>query len=288
MKRVERKETSTRLRKIMLSQQFCITVLIIMTLLTTLCIIKAVLGFMPVKHFKLEGETHYDISEIISASGIRSGDKLYKINENAAESKIIKDCPYVKSVEIKRSFPNTVRFVVEEQEPGWYVQVGNDYYGLDYDMKVLLETYVEDDFIDRGLTKLVLPELETLIVGEVPDFASDDQQLMKETLKIIDAFRTHEMKGILTGLDLSNRFEIKLEIDNSYVVYFGDMTSFDIKMKALTEVLRKASTEYGYAGGTITWDEAYSSFALKGEFPDPSESENNESNGESVENIPME
>ena len=288
MKRVERKETSTRLRKIMLSQQFCITVLIIMTLLTTLCIVKAVLGFMPVKHFKLEGETHYDISEIISASGIRSGDKLYKINENAAESKIIKDCPYVKSVEIKRSFPNTVRFVVEEQEPGWYVQVGNDYYGLDYDMKVLLETYVEDDFIDRGLTKLVLPELETLIVGEVPDFASDDQQLMKETLKIIDAFRTHEMKGILTGLDLSNRFEIKLEIDNSYVVYFGDMTSFDIKMKALTEVLRKASTEYGYAGGTITWDEAYSSFALKGEFPDPSESENNESNGESVENIPME
>lgn len=288
MKRVERKETSTRLRKIMLSQQFCITVLIIMTLLTTLCIIKAVLGFMPVKHFKLEGETHYDISEIISASGIRSGDKLYKINENAAESKIIKDCPYVKSVKIKRSFPNTVRFVVEEQEPGWYVQVGNDYYGLDYDMKVLLETYVEDDFIDRGLTKLVLPELETLIVGEVPDFASDDQQLMKETLKIIDAFRTHEMKGILTGLDLSNRFEIKLEIDNSYVVYFGDMTSFDIKMKALTEVLRKASTEYGYAGGTITWDEAYSSFALKGEFPDPSESENNESNGESVENIPME
>ena len=288
MKRVERKETSTRLRKIMLSQQFCITVLIIMTLLTTLCIVKAVLGFMPVKHFKLEGETHYDISEIISASGIRSGDKLYKINENAAESKIIKDCPYVKSVKIKRSFPNTVRFVVEEQEPGWYVQVGNDYYGLDYDMKVLLETYVEDDFIDRGLTKLVLPELETLIVGEVPDFASDDQQLMKETLKIIDAFRTHEMKGILTGLDLSNRFEIKLEIDNSYVVYFGDMTSFDIKMKALTEVLRKASTEYGYAGGTITWDEAYSSFALKGEFPDPSESENNESNGESVENIPME
>lgn len=288
MKRVERKETSTRLRKIMLSQQFCITVLIIMTLLTTLCIIKAVLGFMPVKHFKLEGETHYDISEIISASGIRSGDKLYKINENAAESKIIKDCPYVKSVKIKRSFPNTVRFVVEEQEPGWYVQVGNDYYGLDYDMKVLLETYVEDDFIDRGLTKLVLPELETLIVGEVPDFASDDQQLMKETLKIIDAFRTHEMKGILTGLDLSNRFEIKLEIDNSYVVYFGDMTSFDIKMKALTEVLKKASAEYGYAGGTITWDEAYSSFALKGEFPDPSESENNESNGESVENIPME
>lgn len=290
MKKAKREARNGRIRKILLSKQFCITVLVIMSLLALICLIKVVLGFMPVKHFKLEGETHYDISEIISASGIRSGDKLYKINEGSAQNKIIKGCPYVKTVKIKRSFPNTVCFVVEEQEPGWYIQVGKDFYGLDYDMKVLLETYIEDDFIDRGLTKLVLPELETLIVGELPEFASDDQQLMKETLKIIDAFRTHEIKGILTGLDLSNRFEIKLEIDYSYEVYFGDMTSFDIKMKALTEVLRKASTEYGYGGGTITWDEAYSSFALKGEFPDPSESENPE-DGEStekIENIPFE
>ena len=289
MKKAKGKASSGKLRKVLLSQQFCITVFLIMSLLALICLIKVVLGFMPVKHFKLEGETHYDISEIISASGIRSGDKLYKINENSAESKIVKGCPYVKTVRIKRSFPNTVCFVVEEQEPGWYVQVGNDFYGLDYDMKVLLETYIEDDFIERGLTKLTLPELETLIVGELPKFASDDPQLMKETLKIIDAFRTHEMKGILTGLDLTNRFEIKLEIDNSYEVYFGDMTSFDVKMKALTEVLRKSTVEYGYAGGTITWDEAYSSFALKGEFPDPSESESEtEEGGENIENIPFE
>ncbi len=282
MKKAKRKKSNTRLNKILQSPQFCITVLVIMSLLALICLISVILGFMPVKHFTVEGETHYDISEIISASGIRSGDRLYKIDEKKAAQKLVKGCPYIKKVKIKQKFPNTVCFVVKEEEPGWYIQVGKDFYGLDYDMKVLLETYVEQDFIDRELTKLVLPELEEVIVGELPKFASDDEQLMKETLKIIDAFRTHEIKQWLTGLDISNRFEIKLQIDNSYEVYFGGMTSFDIKMKTLIEVLKKSSTEYGYAGGIIRWDEAYGTFALEGKYPDPSESES----GEGEENSP--
>ena len=80
MKKAKRKETNGKLRRVLLSKQFCITVMVIMSLLALICLIKVILGFMPVKHFTVKGETHYDISEIISASGIRSGDKLYKID----------------------------------------------------------------------------------------------------------------------------------------------------------------------------------------------------------------
>lgn len=275
MKKAKRKESNGKLRRILLSKQFCITVMVIMSLLALICLVKVVLGFMPVKHFTVKGETHYDITEIISASGIRSGDKLYRIDEKEAFQKLVKGCPYIKSVKIKQVFPTTVCFVIEEQEPGWYVQVGKDFYGLDYDMKVLLESYIEQDFIDHELTKLVLPELEEVIVGELPRFASDDEQLRKETLKIIDAFRTHKIKERLTGLDLSNRFEIKLEIDNAYEIYFGDMKNFDIKMQFLTEVLKQASEKYGFSSGTINWDEARNNFVLDGEFPDPNQTDEN-------------
>ena len=164
--------------------------------------------------------------------------------------------------------------MVEEEETGWYVQVGYDFYALDYNLKVLFETYDEQPLIDRKLTKLTLPELEEIITGELPIFASEDPQLKKETLEIIDAFRTHELKGLLTVLDLSNRFEIKLQIDTKFDVYFGDMTSFDIKMKALTGVIKTAvSDKYGFVGGTITWDENSGTFALKGKLPDSSETD---------------
>ena len=272
MKKAKRKESNGRIRRILLSAQFCITVLVIMGLLALVCLVKVVLGFMPVKHFTLQGDTHYDITEIISYSGIRSGDKLYRIDEKKAIEKLMSDCPYIKNVKIKQKFPTTVCFVIEEREPGWYIQVGENFYGLDFDMRVLQETYVDDDLIERGLTKLTLPELEGVIVGELPEFASGDDQLKRETLEIIEAFRSHEIKARLSGLDVSNRFEIKLQIDNSFEVYFGDIKNFDIKMEFLTEVLKEAS-DRGYSGGTITWDAGFDSFVLKGTYPDPSETE---------------
>ena len=274
MKRAESKPKSGRLRRILLSKQFCITVLIVMSLLALICLIKLIFGFMPVRNYKVEGVTSYNITELISASGIKEGDLLYKINEQEVEQKMVRKCPYLKTVKIKQEFPNTVCFVVEEEETGWYVQVGYDFYALDYNLKVLFETYDENPLIERKLTKLTLPELEEIMVGELPIFAGEDEQLKKETLQIIDAFRTHEMKGILTGLDLSNRFEIKLQIDTKFDVYFGDMTSFDIKMKALTGVIKAAvSDKYGFVGGTITWDETSGTFALKGKLPDASETD---------------
>ena len=272
MKKAKRKESNGRIRRILLTPQFCITVLVIMSLLALICLVKVVLGFMPVKHFALQGDTHYDITEIISASGVRSGDKLYRIDEKKAIEKLMSECPYIKTAKIKQKFPTTVCFVIEEREPGWYIQVGENFYGLDFDMRVLQETYGDSDLIDRGLTKLTLPELEGLIVGELPQFASGDDQLKRETLEIIEAFRSHEIKARLSGLDVSNRFEIKLRIDNSYDVYFGDIKNFDIKMEFLNEVLNQAA-ERGYSGGAITWDAGFDSFVLKGTYPDPSETE---------------
>ena len=274
MKRAKSKVKTGRLRRILLSKQFCISVLIVMSLLALICLVKLIFGFMPVKSYMVEGITSYDITELISASGIKEGDRLYKINEKQVESVMVRKCPYLKTVKIKQKFPNTVCFVVEEEETGWYVQVGYDFYALDYNLKVLFETYDEQPLIDRKLTKLTLPELEEIITGELPIFASEDPQLKKETLEIIDAFRTHELKGLLTVLDLSNRFEIKLQIDTKFDVYFGDMTSFDIKMKALIGVIKTAvSDKYGFVGGTITWDENSGTFALKGKLPDSSETD---------------
>ena len=281
MKKAERKKNNERVRKVLLSKQFCISVLVVMSLLAFICLLKLVLGFLPVSRFTYRGDTHYDISELINASGIRSGDRLYKIDEKAAVASMVRECPYLKTVKIEKKFPNTVCFAVEEQEPGWYMQVGNDFYGLDFDLKVLLETYLEQDFIDRGLTKLVLPEIESVIVGELPEFASDDEQLIKESLTIVDAFRTHGIKKRLTGLDISNRFEIKLEIDNSYEVYFGDMASFDMKMKFLEAVLKKAEDD-GATGGRITWGD--DNFVLKKEYSEKNEADGGTSSSENTKN----
>ena len=283
MKETKSGYTAGRIRRILLSKQFCITVLAVMSLLTLICLIKVILGFLPVKQFVCEGDTYYHVMEISSASGIKEGDKLYRINKSEVRKKILKECPYVKDVKIKAKFPNTVCFVIEEKEPGWYLEFGEEFYSLDYDMELLARETEESKLVKRGMTKLFLPDLEEVIISEnedkpnVPVFASEDEQVRKETLKIIDTFRTHEIKSRLSKLDLSNRFEIKLEIDNSFEVNFGDMSGFDIKMKALVQVLEEAKTKHKFIGGTLTWtkgsSETAGTFALKGILPEPNTEE---------------
>ena len=278
MKKAKSDYRAGRIRRILLSKQFCITILVVMSLLSVICLIKVILGFLPVKQFVCEGDTYYKVLEISSASGIKEGDKLYRINKSEAKKKILKECPYVKDVKIKAKFPNTVCFVIEEKEPGWYLEFGDEFYSLDYDMELLARETEESKIIKRGLTKLYLPDLEEIIISDnedkpnVPVFASEDEQVRKETLKIIDTFRTHQIKSRLSKLDVSNRFEIKLEIDNSFEVNFGDMSGFDIKMKALVQVLDEAKNKHKFVGGTLTWtkgtSETAGTFALKGLLPE--------------------
>lgn len=283
MKKAKSGTSSGRLRRILLSKQFCITVLVLMSLLAIICLVKVVLSFLPVRQFAVEGNTHYEVSELVGAAGIKNGDKLYKIDKSEVEEALLKNCPYIKEVKIKRNFPNTLCFVIEEKEPGWYIEFGNEFFSLDYDMQLLAKEVELERVTVRGMTKLVLPQLEEVIISQNPDkpnvpvFASDDEHLIRETLKIIDTFRTHEIKSRLTMLDLTNRFEIYMTIDEKYEVYFGEVTNFDTKIKELTAILARAEAD-GLAGGRLTWTQIEDTghFAMKEILPPRNTAEDSE------------
>ncbi len=221
-----------------------------------ICLVALVVVFrlfllvFPIKSFEIQGDTHYDVNEIVDAAEIRSGQRLYAINEKKTAKKLIEGCPYIKDVKIKQKFPSTVCFVIEERVAGWYIQVGDSFYALDYDLKVLLEGYDEQDMKDRGLTKLVLPELQSVVTGEYPTFGNGDEHLISETLKIIDTVRTHRIKERLTYINLENRFEIKLAVGDKYTVNFGDTDDFETKVSMVEEIIKKSIVQ-GYDGGEI-------------------------------------
>ena len=257
-------ETRRKIKAFILSKHFFVALMALMCVLALVSLLLVFLRFVGVGKFEVKGSTGYDLSEQISASGIRSGDAMFSVNEKDAEDKLIEKCPYLKSVDVKKKFPNKVVFKVEERVLGWYLQVGDDFYALDYDLRILLETYDEASLIERGLTKLVLPELESAVCDELPEFGNDDEQLIVETLKIIDSFRTHEMKSRLTYLDLSNRFEITLTIDSAFEVNIGDMSNIETKLATVKSTIAK-SMEKGYVGGELNMITP-TSFSFRGYF----------------------
>ena len=259
------------IKAIMLSKQFFIVTVSAMGVLALVCLTCVFFRFIGIGEFEIKGETDYKLSELVSASGLRTGDRLYEVNEKEAEELLLRGCPYLKSVEVKKKFPNKICFEVEERVLGWYIEISEDYYALDYDMQVLLETYDEESLIERDLTKLVLPELESAMCDYLPEFGRGDEHLISETLKIVDTFRNHAIKERLTYLDLSNRFEIKLTIDGTFDVKIGDMSNMETKLKTVLEVI-ETQLDNGYVGGEINMITP-TSYSFKGVFAEPPEKE---------------
>lgn len=273
--------TRRNIKAFILSKQFFIALMAFMSLLALICLALVFSRFIGVGEFEIKGETDYRLSELISKSGIRAGDMMSSVNERKAEKILLEKCPYLKRVEVKKKFPGKICFVVEERVLGWYLEVSEDYYALDYDLLVLLETYDEESLKERGLTKLVLPEIESVICDKLPEFGHGDEQLIRETLKIIDSFRTSGIKERLTYLDLSNRFEIKLTIDGEFDVKLGDMKDIETKLATVTETIEKALAS-GFVGGEINMITP-TTCSFKGEFPAPEEPEEPTESEESPE-----
>lgn len=271
-----------KIKAFILSKRFFIALMVFMGVLALISLLLVFSRFVGVGSFEVKGTTEYKLSELISKSGIRSGDMMSSVNEREAEKLLLEKCPYLKSVEVKKKFPNKICFEVEERMLGWYLEVSGDFYALDYDLLVLLETYDEQSLKDRRLTRLVLPEIESVVCDRLPEFGRGDEQLIRETLKIIDSFRTNNIKSRLTYLDLSNRFEIKLTIDGEFDVNLGDMGDIDTKLATVTETIARA-IESGFVGGEINMITP-TTCSFKGEFPAPEEpKETDETEGEQGE-----
>ncbi len=264
MQKLKKSELKAKVKTVLEKRQVQMALVAIIGTLILLLVLRLFLLVFPIREFEIVGDTRYDINEILNASGIRSGKPLYGINVSKAEKKLEEECKYIKEVNIKRKFPDKICFEIEERVAGWYLQVGEDFYALDYDLKILLETYSDEDMKERGITKLVLPELESAIVGELPKFGHGDELLMSETLKIIDSIRDHDIKGRLTYLDLENRFEIKMTVDETFEVNLGDMSDYETKLDMIEKIISQ-NILAGYAGGEINMIDSLS-YSFRGYY----------------------
>ena len=122
--------------------------------------------------------------------------------------------------------------------------MGEACYALDGDLVVVSETHST-----QGLTKLVLPHLSTVRIGQVPSFGESETEI-KKTLELISAIRQTTFKARLSEVDLTSRWDIHLTVDGSYSVTVGDMSDFSAKLRAVEAILN-SETGQRSVGGSI-------------------------------------
>ncbi len=235
-------KTAKRYRRVFVINVRKLTLLgvtLLMCALTVISVFLTVRRFFTVSEYNVVGISRYDREDLIGASGVKKGTLLYALEPEEIEKKILSECPYLSAVTVRAEFPNTLRIEVEGKEGLWYLDIAGASYSLDSQLRVIAETANT-----QGMTKLVLPNIQSAIYGEVPRFGESDTE-RKRTLEVIDIIRRTSFKDRLTEVNLASRWDIHLVVDGRYDVSLGPLTDLEAKLKATEAILaQEAIKEY--------------------------------------------
>ncbi len=179
--------------------------------------------FFKTEVIKVEGNSTYTDSEIISASSVEKGDNLIRISREKVSEKLISDLPFIKSVKIKRDFPSTVIIVVEETTEDIYIKNSNKYYSADMTGKILKK--YDQLPSDEKILFVVSKDTKTT-PGKTISFKNNREfELFEAYLKVIKS----ELYDI-NSVNIDGRFDSYMIIENRMVAKFGSSSFFEEKL----------------------------------------------------------
>ena len=217
-------------------------VLLLMAVVLLFCAYFVGRRFLTVQKYSVSGISEYDLEDIVNAAGVKKGTRLYSIDFEEVEEKVLDACPYIAEVKVRPKFPNRLHFEVEPNIAQWYIDVAGTRYVLDGDLNVLAR---ESD--TEGMARLILPNLKSVLVGDLPEFGESETEV-KKTLELVSILRESVLASRLTMADLSDRTNIVVEVDGAYTVRLGDSSDFAAKLREVGAVLDTDTVKRAGAG----------------------------------------
>ena len=246
--REERRKRRKRRRR----RLFIVTILI---LLVALAIGSVIFidknGYADVETIIVEGNSHYDTVYVLKQSGAVTGVGMIPLRTGSMVDALEK-LPYVKSAKIVKSYPHTLKVVIEERTAEYAVYVGGYYIYMDNEL-IMLEK--SNDSAELKVIEGFLPQ--KLAIGE--QFTTDDERNFNNAKEIADILKE---KG-LSVFKVSYRNSMMRVYFTKNIVCEGTYDNLMKYISELNEILYSLSTQ-GIERATIyIGDEGYISFSPK-------------------------
>ena len=183
---------------------------------------------------EVTGTTRYTAEEIIASTGIKIGENLLHIDTKKAEESVMNAFAFVDKVSVKKNFPTKI--VVEITE-------AQNWFALNQSGKTVV--------ISRGGRVLGAIPSDGLVVvkgfeAESLDTGSKLSSTVDAKNKIImEIFETAEKVGLanVTEIDLTDRFSIKITVDDRIVLNLGSSVQLESKLRVGQALIEKEISE---------------------------------------------
>ncbi len=186
--------------------------------------------FFNIDTITVEGSGRYSADEIIAASGLHTGDNLFRINTGRAEEQIVDALVFVDHAQISRSFPNSIVITVTDAQPVMSFSNGGLYSTVSEAGRILetgLAQPAENTFVVNGVE---IPE------NTVGTFLSAGSGEGMDILNEINAAAENIGLDNITRVDINSVVDIRVFLDNRFRVDLGNISDLEYKLTFAKEL----------------------------------------------------
>lgn len=228
--------------------------------------------FFKVEKVEVSGCSQYTAWDIQQASGIQVGDQLLTFSVPRASAKIINALPYVKTVRIGISLPDTVKIEVVETQVGYAIADTDGHWWLiSAEGKVLEQCPAGKEGEHTQIRGVILKAPAVGSQAAAHETPSEDTtpvtvtaaQRLAAVLEIATELERNKIIGDAASIDVTNLYEIELlyadrtqadQGDNTHIrfqVNLGDNTQIGTKVMYLKSFVDDYSKNKPYEKGAL-------------------------------------
>lgn len=203
--------------------------------------------FFKLDKIKISGCKVYSETQIADEIGAQKGDSLFRIDVSNTEKRLLGELPYLRSVQITRSFPTTLKVAIQEEEVLGAVYTESGFAILSTTGKVL-ETQVLS--LSEGIPKIVGLNNRTYDTGGyVRESQEKDAQILPQlqSLAVVAEQLKANRFSDITYYDVSDSLNIKVMLEDRLLLKLGTQNDMDYKLEFIRNVLdakEKGETEF--------------------------------------------
>lgn len=163
--------------------------------------------------------------EILSLSGLQVGQNLFQFRTSQVK-KAIQENAYIDMVKITRKIPNKIQISVVEREKKFSLEFLNGYAYLN-NQGYILE--ISNDQLDLPILQGASTPEEKIVAGE--RLEKEDLEKLGMVIQIMDACKTCELDNKVTSIDMNNKSEYSIYIEEEKkTIYLGEASNLSNKM----------------------------------------------------------
>lgn len=206
--------------------------------LVRLCSAKLVIS-----EIEFVGEMPYSEERILEAAGIERGDEIFSFRAGKSAEAVLEQFTYLKSCKISRRLPDKVVITVRAEHAVIYTLINGDYYALSEDLRVLERARSSFEFEKAGLCYADLPRVSRAVVGETIVLAGGSTSAFVGEL--LASLRDNGLETSVTGLNLSEKFDIRVTLEDKFVLVIGAPKDLDTKILTAKRIMEENDFEDG-------------------------------------------